>query len=96
MKVILLLILVGCSLEKDEKLIDNRIWQYYCSYETQDKRAKFTTDCIKNANPMSDEEPEDMISGCIRASQNLYCFYGNQFEAKKHYTRRKETLQEEL
>ena len=86
-----LVLLIGC-----EKNPITTVHQYYCSYESQDKRAVFISECIKNANPMSDEEPEDMIKGCTRAAENLYCFWGDQYQAKKHYDRRKEELQEEL
>ena len=92
MKWLIALVLIGCSKESSI----NKIHQSYCSYESQEKRALFTSECIKNANPMSDEEPEDMILGCVKAAESIYCFWGDQFEAKRHYDKRNETLQEEL
>ncbi len=84
----------SCSKDENGDYV-NPVFQYYCSYESQDKRAVFVSKCIKDANPMSDEEPEDMISGCVNAANRLYCFYGNQIEARRHYKRLKQTLQEE-
>jgi hypothetical protein len=34
--------------------------------------AKFILDCIENANPKSDEEPEDWLHICERMATNLY------------------------
>jgi hypothetical protein len=41
--------------------------------EVQDKVASFTLECIKNGNPMSDEEPEDLIKECKRTAFAIYC-----------------------
>lgn len=89
-----LLLLSGCGVNSDGD-IETKVYGWYCSYESQDKRAKFTSECIKNANPMSDEEPEDMIAGCVRAAKEVYCFWADQFQARTHYKKRKENLQEE-
>lgn len=91
MKILLLIfLLVGCT-----KNGEVQRFQFYCSYESQEKRVAFVQQCIKDANPMSDEEPEDMISACGRAAENLYCIWSDQYEAKEHFKRRNETLQEE-
>ena len=39
----------------------------------QDKRAEFILKCAKAANPMSDEEGEDLVEQCELTSHNLYC-----------------------
>ena len=37
------------------------------------KKAKFIIDCAKAANPMSDEEGEDLVAQCERTATNLFC-----------------------
>lgn len=44
-----------------------------CGEEVTKLRAEFTLECIKNANPNSDEEPEDWIHKCEDMAENLYC-----------------------
>jgi len=39
----------------------------------QESRAKFIIDCSKAANPMSDEEGEDLVKQCSWTSQDLFC-----------------------
>lgn len=39
----------------------------------QEKRAQFIVDCARAANPMSDEEGEDLVAQCEKTSTNLYC-----------------------
>ncbi len=39
----------------------------------KEKRAKFVVDCAKAANPMSDEEGEDLVSECGRQSRLIFC-----------------------
>lgn len=36
-------------------------------------RAKFIIDCAKAANPMSDEEGEDLVRQCEETSEHLFC-----------------------
>ena len=36
-------------------------------------RAKFIIDCAKAANPMSDEEGEDLVRQCEETSAHLFC-----------------------
>lgn len=45
------------------------------SYSLCDKKqqSEFILDCIKNANPKSDEEPEDWIYMCKNMSLDLFC-----------------------
>ena len=37
------------------------------------EQAVFVLECIKNANPKSDEEPEDWIGDCKTMSNDLFC-----------------------
>jgi len=39
----------------------------------KEERASFILDCLKNANPKSDEEPEDWISLCEDMAEDIYC-----------------------
>jgi hypothetical protein len=41
--------------------------------ETKKAVADFTLQCIKNANPISDEEPEDWILLCKRMAAETFC-----------------------
>jgi len=38
-----------------------------------DKRAKFIIDCARAANPMSDEEGEDLVNECGYQARAIYC-----------------------
>jgi hypothetical protein len=38
-----------------------------------EKRASFVLECIKNGNPMSDEEPEDLVAECQNVSYSMFC-----------------------
>jgi len=50
----------------EEKLVRN------CTEGTQKDRADFILQCLANANPKSDEEPEDWIGECqVMAEQTL-------------------------
>ena len=50
---------------------------YWCQDDTTQVRADFILQCVENANPMSDEEPEDYILECRYTSKVLYCNYGS-------------------
>lgn len=39
---------------------------------TEEKAAAFILDCLTNANPLSDEEPEDWIKNCESFAMNMY------------------------
>lgn len=38
-----------------------------------DKLAKFVVDCARAANPMSDEEGEDLVRECGNQSRSIFC-----------------------
>ncbi len=52
-------------------------WQQIC--KNTDKRAKFIIDCARAANPMSDEEGEDLVKQCDSSSQHLFCEYVKEY-----------------
>ena len=47
--------------------------QTICDESSKSKRANFILNCIKNANPKSDEEPEDWIKDCQYIAEETYC-----------------------
>lgn len=47
--------------------------EIYCTQESSEKRAEFILSCIKNANPVSDEEPEDWIMKCQAMAERTIC-----------------------
>lgn len=71
-RVILIFIVVflsGCK----EQTRDYHTTRVVCDKSTVDNRANFTLKCIENANPRSDEEPEDWIYKCENMAKELYC-----------------------
>jgi hypothetical protein len=48
-------------------------WTWHQICKDNDKRAEFIINCAKAANPMSDEEGEDLVEQCERTSRNLFC-----------------------
>lgn len=84
----LISLLIGC-----EQVKPAPSYTHFCAVETLDKRVEFMTACVKNANPMSDEEPEDMIAGCTRATEELFCIWSHAAKAKEYFDARKQTMQ---
>ena len=72
MKIIILIIAVTVLSACDR--VRERL-RYYseCTAETVDKRATFILQCISNANPKSDEEPEDWLQKCQVIAEETYC-----------------------
>jgi len=35
--------------------------------------AKFVVDCAKAANPLSDEEGEDLVAQCAKTAESIFC-----------------------
>ena len=62
------LLAAGCS--------DNVVRSQYCSEEKRQEAANFVLLCAEAANPMSDEEPEDMIKQCQITAKELVCEQG--------------------
>lgn len=69
--VALLFVIAGCDTEDKYRTIDrlDRI----CPTGSEDKIASFSLDCMKSANPKSDEEPEDWINQCMIMAKEAYC-----------------------
>lgn len=44
-----------------------------CTPEQTEKLSTWILECIKNANPLSDEDPEDWISQCERTGKRILC-----------------------
>ena len=44
-----------------------------CQAGSSEKRADFILKCIANANPKSDEEPEDWIRNCQTMAEQTFC-----------------------
>jgi hypothetical protein len=55
-------------------------WTWHRICKDNDKRAEFIINCAKAANPMSDEEGEDLVEQCQRTSYDLFCE-----EVKEYY-----------
>ena len=51
-------------------LVNYGYFKLICDVES---RAKFIINCAKAANPMSDEEGEDLVKQCEKTSVNLFC-----------------------
>lgn len=64
-------ILAGCSDRNETRTVE--ITDLHCSADSAEKRAEFTLQCIANANPKSDEEPEDWITKCQYMAEKNFC-----------------------
>gem|GEM_PF-2941133 len=62
----------GCS-DQTGKQRDFVSMEPECDKQTIEKRAYFILECIKRANPISDEEPEDWIGKCEDMAVSTYC-----------------------
>lgn len=61
---------VGCDKGEIRTLERN---DNFCTTESKEERAHFILQCIENANPKSDEEPEDWIVKCEDISTRTFC-----------------------
>jgi len=68
-KLAILAVLLSCT---DEKYMEIREFQH-CPDANADKITSFIIDCANAANPMSDEEGEDLVSQCAYRARQLYC-----------------------
>ena len=70
-KIILLLIIfvVSCN----ERYVGGVLETLVCKDKTMKSRRTFILKCIKNANPKSDEDPEDWIMLCNTMALDIYC-----------------------
>ena len=69
-----------CTFDTHAKIITVQQWRWKTICKDNDKRAEFILNCAKAANPMSDEEGEDLVIQCERTSRNLFCD-----EVKEYY-----------
>ena len=67
--IVFVLALFGCEGEPQEFPKT----EYDCSETSKEVLAEFTLTCLKNANPLSDEEPEDWMDKCPRMATRTYC-----------------------
>ena len=58
---------------------DQRKWRWHKICKNNDKRAEFILNCAKAANPMSDEEGEDLVKQCEKTSYDLFCEYVKEY-----------------
>lgn len=66
----LLVTLTGCG---DHPRTPRLIYKPDCSPQETEKLANWMLECIKRANPKSDEEPEDWILQCERTGKRTLC-----------------------
>ena len=74
MKLLLLLfclLFVGCNTNFNEDLVSKTDYEPHPACAPEFDKATFVLTCIKDANPYSDEEPEDMVSGCVKAARKV-------------------------
>lgn len=63
---IVILFLGSCS--------PNQVWLKICSSdEDKIKLSEFVLTCAKNANPLSDEEGEDLVKQCETSGRQIIC-----------------------
>ena len=68
--VLLIVVLSGCS---KGDLRTHEAEDYICDSGSRSDRSGFILSCIKNANPLSDEEPEDWIRQCQYMAEQTFC-----------------------
>ncbi|MGJ8687317.1 MAG: hypothetical protein ACSHWQ_07550 [Spongiibacteraceae bacterium] len=66
------LLATGCDGELGQMRTIERL-ETYCQTDTSAARAEFILQCIENANPKSDEEPEDWITKCQHMAEASLC-----------------------
>ena len=47
---------------------------FYCPETVKRKITDFIINCANAANPMSDEEGEDLVYGCASIAEKIYCY----------------------
>lgn len=66
-----LVFVVGCDSGPETRVSESN--ETYCTKNTATERSEFILQCIKNANPNSDEEPEDWIRQCQWMAEETIC-----------------------
>ena len=66
--------LIGCTNDTIYPEYRDRVhMRHVCDNDTIEKRAEFIINCVKGANPKSDEEPEDWLKICQTMAEQTYC-----------------------
>ncbi len=78
--------LVGCDKDETQDATELKMG-YVLECAEADKMSAFVLECIKNANPKSDEEPEDWIKLCKYMSDGIHCKEVDAFYYKTGYNR---------
>lgn len=63
--------IIGCT-DPDRTYVKLK-YEPLCDPSTVEQRSSFVLRCIKNGNPVSDEEPEDWIPLCQEMAEEVYC-----------------------
>jgi len=67
---LLVCLITACEDRPDTKIL----WVPSCfTAEERTALQRWTSDCIRDANPHSDEEPEDMIAQCENTGRRIVC-----------------------
>jgi len=69
--IVLALLLIACDRELEFRTYEKM--DMHCDGSSREEIAAFTLQCIENANPHSDEEPEDWIGKCKQMADATYC-----------------------
>ena len=73
-KLIFFLTIVLCGCEPKGIDLEKVSYRPVClTEESKTKLAKFIVDCAKSANPMSDEEGEDLVKQCELTGKETIC-----------------------
>ena len=72
---LLLFLLVGCTHDHCMDKPDRRSYDHrnLCTEDSINDRASFILECVGNANPYSDEEPQHWIDQCASVAVKTYC-----------------------
>lgn len=72
MKKIIIILMISLFIVSCDKPIRNLMFTEICETKYIHIKAKFILSCIKNGNPKSDEEPEDLVYECRRTANNIF------------------------
>jgi len=71
--ILLLISILFYSCTTENELRTREKGAFFCEKETRKERSEFILKCIENANPKSDEEPEDWIKDCQKIAEETIC-----------------------
>jgi len=77
---LLILLLAGCNGNPKVE------YQRFILPEDRKDAQAWVSNCIKDANPQSDEEPEDWIRQCRRAAEELFGTYVPGYRQGEHWS----------